>query len=172
MIFDVHIQKFPSTKDLATRRRRRVTSAGIHAPSGGVSHVNSLFTSWLCWVFIAARAFSSCSQWAATPRCAGLLFVVASLVAEHGLQLPGLQQLRCEGSVFVAPRLQGTGSVVVACRLSCSSAINWDLPGPGIKPMSSALAVTREVHMGTLETGIPAESFTFYPPAPRCTRIL
>ena len=32
-------------------------------------------------------------------------------------------------------------SVVVAFGLSCSEATSdWDLPGPGIKPMSSALA--------------------------------
>lgn len=30
-----------------------------------------------------------------------------------------------------------TGSIVVACRLNCSVA--WDLPGPGIEPVSPAL---------------------------------
>ena len=134
MIFGVHIQKFPSTKDLATHRRRRVTSAGIHAPSGAVSHVNSLFISWLCWVFVGARAFSSCSQWAATPRCAGLLVAVASLVADHGLQLPGLRQLRCEGSVSVAPRLQGTGSVVVAAGLVAPQPLTGIFLGRGSNP--------------------------------------
>ena len=47
---------------------------------------------WLHWVFVATRVFSSCSKW-------GLLFIavcrlltaVASLVAEHGLQVCGLQ---------------------------------------------------------------------------------
>ena len=56
-------------------------------------------------------------------RRVGLLFscslqashCVASLVAE-----PGLQQLRHVGSVVVAPRLQSTGSTVVAHGLSCS----------------------------------------------------
>ena len=45
----------------------------------------NLFYFWLLWVFVAARAFSSCGEW-------GLLFVavcgliaVASLVVEHGL---------------------------------------------------------------------------------------
>ena len=41
---------------------------------------------WLCWVFIAVRAFSSCVQrgllYIAVSR---LLIVVASLVEEHGL---------------------------------------------------------------------------------------
>ena len=46
---------------------------------------NSLYF-WLCWVFIAARAFSSCGEWGllfAVVR--GLLIAVASLVVEHGL---------------------------------------------------------------------------------------
>ena len=45
----------------------------------------------------------------------GLLIVVASLVAKHGLQ--GRQ-----ASVAVAPGLQSTGSIVVVQRLSCSTA--------------------------------------------------
>ena len=44
-----------------------------------------MYVFWLCWVFAAAQAFSSCGEW-------GLLFVavhrllitVASLVVEHG----------------------------------------------------------------------------------------
>ena len=41
---------------------------------------------WLHWVFIAARAFSSCSE-QGLPFVAvrGLLIAVATLVAEHGL---------------------------------------------------------------------------------------
>ena len=69
-----------------------------------------------------AWAFSSCGE-------PGLLFlavhrllpVVASLVAEHGLQACGLQQLQHAGSVVVACGLQSAGSVVVAQRLSCSA---------------------------------------------------
>ena len=45
-----------------------------------------------------------------------LFIAVASLVAEHRFQ--GFSS--CMGSVVVAPKLQGTGSVVVAYRLSCS----------------------------------------------------
>ena len=67
---------------------------------------------WLHWVFIAVRGF---------------LIAVASLVVEHGLQACGLQYLWAQylwhaGSVFVARRLQSTGSVVVAHGLSCSAA--------------------------------------------------
>ena len=70
---------------------------------------------WLCWVFVAASG--------ATLGCgARLLIAVASLVAEHGLQARGLQQLQCVSSVVVARGLQSTGSVVVVHGLSCSAA--------------------------------------------------
>ena len=70
-----------------------------------------------------AQTFSSCSK-------RGILFIavrwlliaVASLVAEHGLQAHGLQQLWHAGSVVVARRLQSAGSVVMAHGLSCSAA--------------------------------------------------
>ena len=69
------------------------------------------------------RVFSSCGK-------RGLLFVVvhvlliavAPLVAEHGFQACGLQQLWHMGSVIVALGLQSAGSVVVGHRLSCSAA--------------------------------------------------
>ena len=92
--------------------------------------IQLISNSFLIFFFLAAlclrcctRAFSSCSKW-------GLLFVVvrslfiavASLVAEHGLQACGLQQLWHVGSVVVARRLQRAGSVVVAHGLSCSVA--------------------------------------------------
>ena len=69
------------------------------------------------------RAFSSCSERGLLFVVVhGLLIVVASLVAEHGLQARGLQQLWHEGSVVVARGLQSAGSVVVAHELSCSAA--------------------------------------------------
>ena len=41
---------------------------------------------WLHWVFVAARAFSSCSERGLLfVAVHGLLIAVASLVAEHGL---------------------------------------------------------------------------------------
>ena len=47
----------------------------------------NLFYLWLCWVFVAARGlFSSCGeQGLLFVVVHGLLIVVASLVAEHGL---------------------------------------------------------------------------------------
>ena len=62
------------------------------------------------------RHFSSCCEWGpifvAVP---GLLTAVASLIAEHGLW--GMWPL-----VVAVPRLQSTGSTVVAHRLNCSVA--------------------------------------------------
>ena len=73
-------------------------------------------------------AFSSCSE-------QGLLFTAelelltagASLIAEHGLQVLGLQEL------------QHVGSAVVARGLRCPSACGI-LPQPGMEPVSPALA--------------------------------
>ena len=102
----------------------------------------------LCIYFLAAlglhycaRAFSSCDErglFFIVVR--GLLIAVASLIAEHGLQEHGLQQLWHAASVAVARGLQSTGSVIVAHRLSCSATGMWDLPRPGLKPVSPALA--------------------------------
>ena len=67
-----------------------------------------------------ARAFSSCGKWGplfVTMR--GPLTVVASLVAEHRLQM-------C--------RLSNCGS---RAQLLCGM---WDLPRPGLEPESPALA--------------------------------
>ena len=48
---------------------------------------------WLHWVFVAACGlFSSCGEWGLLfVAVRGLLMAVASLVAEHGLSVYGLQ---------------------------------------------------------------------------------
>ena len=90
-----------------------------------------------------ARAFSSCGGWELLFAVVhGLLIAVASLVAEQRLQAPELQQLWHEGSV------------VVAHGLSCSGGM-WDLPRPGLEPVSSALAGR------FLTTAPPGESLYF-----------
>ena len=105
-------------------------------------------------------AFSSCGEWGLLFIVVrGLLIAVASLVAEHGLQAHGLQQLQHTGSVVVAQGPQSVrASVVVARELSscgsqglerklssCGTQAQllcdmWDLPRPGFKPMSPASA--------------------------------
>ena len=56
----------------------------------------------------------------------GLLVTAASLFAGAGSSMGGLQQL------------QHIGSITVVLRLSFSTA--WNPPGPGIEPVSPALA--------------------------------
>ena len=51
--------------------------------------------------------------------------MVASLVAELGLEGVWAPMLRHVGSVVVAPGLSSTGSVVVDRVLSCSAASSW-----------------------------------------------
>ena len=67
-----------------------------------------------------ARAFSSCGEWGPLfIAVRGPLSVVASLVAEHRLQ---------------TRRLSNCGS---RAQLLCGM---WDLPRPGLEPVSPALA--------------------------------
>ena len=75
-----------------------------------------------------ARAFSSCGKWGPLfIAVCGPLTVAASLVAEHRLQ---------------TRRLSSCGS---QAQLLCGM---WDLPGPGLEPVSPALA-------GRLSTTVP-----------------
>ena len=75
----------------------------------------------------------------------GPLIVVASLVVEQGLQAHGPQQLWHSGSV-VAHGLRSCGSWALERRLSsCGTRAQllcgmWDPPGPGLEPVSPALA--------------------------------
>ena len=67
-----------------------------------------------------ARAFSSCSKWRPLfIAVRGPLTIAASLVAEHRLQT-----LRLSSCGSQAQLLHGM----------------WDLPGPGLEPVSPALA--------------------------------
>ena len=86
-----------------------------------------------------AQAFSSCGEW-------GLLFVVV-----HGLliavaSLCGAWTLGMQASVVVACGLSSCSSRALEHRLSsCGARASllcgmWDLPGPGLEPMSPALA--------------------------------
>ena len=81
--------------------------------------INLFIYLWLHWVFVAARGlFSSCGERGLLfVAVRGLLIAVASLVAEHGLQ--GFSSCGWRAQL---PR--GT----------------WDLSGPGLEPVSPALA--------------------------------
>ena len=68
-----------------------------------------------------------------------LLIAVASLGAELGSRPCGLQQLQCVCSVVGAPGFYSTGLVAAAPGPCCSWAL-WGPPGPGIEPVSAALA--------------------------------
>ena len=49
-------------------------------------HIYLFIYPWLCWIFIAARAFSGCSERGLLPVVVcRLLMAVASLVTEHEL---------------------------------------------------------------------------------------
>ena len=80
---------------------------------------------WLCAGFLwslQVGAALNCGAWAF--RCSG--FSCCGVLSVHTLSSRGVQAL-------------GTGSGVVAHGLSCFLGM-WNLPGPGIKPMSSAMA--------------------------------
>ena len=66
------------------------------------------------------------------------LIVVTSLDAERRLYACRLQWLQPVGSIVAAPRFESTGSIYGSRALLLHGV--WDLPGPGIEPMSSALA--------------------------------
>ena len=95
---------------------------------------------WLRWVFAAARGLSlvAASGGSSSLRCVGFslrwLLLLRSMGSRH------------VGSVVVARGLSSCGSRALERRLSSCGAQAlllrgmWDLPGPGIEPVSPALA--------------------------------
>ena len=72
-----------------------------------------------------ARAFSSCGKWGPLfIAVCGPLTIAASLVAEHRLQTHRLQTRRLSNCGSRAQLLRGM----------------WDLPRPGLEPVSPAMA--------------------------------
>ena len=89
---------------------------------------------------LLCTAFSSCGELGlliATVRRP--LTVVASPAEEHGLQACRLQQLRHAGSVVVARRALERRLSSCGARAQSLHGM-WDPPGPGIEPVSLALA--------------------------------
>ena len=76
---------------------------------------------WLCWVFVAARAFLLLQQVGATLQVVvrGILIVVASFVVEHRLQGAWPSVVVARGFTGCGSGLQSTGSIAVAQGLSC-----------------------------------------------------
>ena len=107
----------------------------------------NLFIYLSIYLFLAVLGLRCCVQ--ALSSCGergllfvvvrGLLIVVASFVAEHGIQAHGLQQLWHEG-------FSSCGSWALERRLGICDAralllrCMWDLPRPGLEPVSPALA--------------------------------
>ena len=85
------------------------------------------------------RAFSSCSEW-------GLLFVVVRGLLIVVASRCGAQAVGVRASVVVTHGLSSCGSRALERRLSsCGAQASllhgvWDLPGPGLEPVSPALA--------------------------------
>ena len=100
------------------------------------------------------RAFSSWQRAGATLRC--------SVWTSHfgGFSCCGARALGAWASVVVAHGLSSCGSWALECRLgSCGARAyllhgTWDLPGPGIEPVSPALAG------GFLTTAPPGKSLS------------
>ena len=115
-----------------------------------------------------ARAFSSCGERGLLfVAVHGLLFAMASLVVEHGLQ-------GTWASVLVVCRLSSCGSQTVERRLSsCGAQAQllcgmWDLPGPGLEPVSPALAgrfLTTELRGKSLHLPFQSGCLSFLFPA-------
>ena len=87
-----------------------------------------------------ARAFSSCGE-------QGLLLVAVRGLLTAGASLCcGAQALGARASVVVTRGLSSCGSPALECKLSsCGTRASllcgmWDLPGPGLEPVSPALA--------------------------------
>ena len=77
------------------------------------------------------RAFSGCWKWGLLLIAMHGLFIAETSLVEHYLSVHGLSSHGMQAL--------DTGSVVVAHGFSCFHGM-WNLPGPGIKPTSPALA--------------------------------
>lgn len=81
--------------------------------------------------------------------CRGAEFHWLLFVIEHRLQVRGLLQLQCIGSVVVTCRPWSSQAPVVVSMALVLHGM-WNLPGPGVEPMPPTLA-------GGLFTTIPPE---------------
>ena len=102
---------------------------------------------WLCWVFVSVRGLSpvAASGGHSSSRCVGLSLSRPVLLRSTGS--------RRAGSVIVARRLSNCGSRAQLLRGM------WDLPRPGLEPVSPALAGRFST---TAPPGKPLNSYVGY----------
>ena len=112
-----------------------------------------LFNSWPCWVFAALQAFSSCCSRGLLSGCR----VRASRCRARALGCPGISGCSVH---TLEHRLHNCGA------LGLVSHGSWDLPEPGIKPVSPAL------QGGFLATEPPGKPNPPLPPAPPAPPLL
>ena len=102
--------------------------------------LNNLLNFWLCWVSVAARAFSSCPKWRLLfIAMHELLTVAACLVAQHGLSgarasRAAVHGLRSCSSGAPDHRINSCGTQALLLTSM------WELSGSVIEPVSPALA--------------------------------
>ena len=122
-----------------TRARTCVPCIGRRILNHCATREVPIFITIFIYLFLAAlglrcctRAFSNCSERGLLfVAVLGLLIAVASLVVEHGLWVCGLSNY---GSQALECRLSSCGA---RAYLLCGM---WDLPRPGLEPVSPALA--------------------------------
>ena len=104
---------------------------------------------WLRWVFIAARRLSlvAASRGYSSLRCAGFSLRWLLLLRSTGSRCTGFSSC---GSRALEHRLSSHGAWAQLLRGM------WDLPGPGLEPVSPALAG------GFLTTAPPGKSLEYF----------
>ena len=93
----------------------------------------------MIYLLLAVPGLCCCTDFSLVVKRGAILCCIVQ--ASHGGDLPccGDRALGHGGSVVAAPGLESTGSVVVGYKLSWLHGM-WDLPSPGIEPVSPTLA--------------------------------
>ena len=110
------------------------------------------FYFWLCWVFVALRGLSLVAESGdySSLRCAGFSLRWLLLLRSTGSQCTGFSSC---GSRALEHRPTSCGT---RAQLLCGM---WDLPGPGLEPVSPALAGG---FLTTEPPGKPQKGFLYF----------
>ena len=116
-----------------TRVSRLQMDSLLSEPPGKPVYMYLNMYIWLCWVFVATQFFSSCGKQGLLSSCGAWAFYCS------GISCCRTQTLEHEGFICFSSqalerRLRSCGA---RASLLCGM---WDLPRPGIKPVSPALA--------------------------------